>query len=545
MFLVLFVIAGIFFTVMESRVRFRQSLVPDFQVDWEAVIDDPSVHLDLVWLGNYHFPQARDETWIENQMEERFNVELKGLFMDQRAYLRGKPLAFMGGSIPDVIWEANTEFLRRDAYHGFLLEIPYDVIRKHAPTYMDQVNRYAPDGWLQTHWEGKNYGLPLFVGFGRHPRPGMWRMDWLRNVGIEKVPETLDETFEALWRFRHRDPDGNGEKDTYGMSPVRSGNQAFPKVFAAFGVLPYDWMIKEGQIVWGGTLPECKEALSVLRRWYREELIDPDFLTAPEGSANRISANKFRSGRTGYQSWRGAWIQVSKRNQNSLGYYYYMKDRFPDLELAPGKFPLGPRGDCGMRAPGNTAGAVFAFGKHLERDPRKVTRVLRIFEQLAEDDEFHAEMITGERGTHWDYSDELGIVIRSEFVEDRKKLLITRIDTANGFYAPFSLLPESLSRYFAKDEVEYLQTHRNERYNLPRALATPQMIPSAKKHWTNLLRLQEAAFFDIIRGERDLADFDDFVEDWYDSGGREFVEDAREFYKIRREIFQRLGIAER
>ena len=64
-----------------------------------------------------------------------------------------------------------------------------------------------------------------------------------------------------------------------------------------------------------------------------------------------------------------------------------------------------------MRASGNMAGSVIAFGKHLERKPQVVIRVLRMFEGPATNDELHVEAITGKRGVHWEYREELGIVI--------------------------------------------------------------------------------------------------------------------------------------
>ncbi|MFD0717029.1 hypothetical protein [Paenibacillus sp. GCM10027626] len=42
------------------------------------------------------------------------------------------------------------------------------------------------------------------------------RKDWLDNVGIDKLPETLDEYHEVLRRFTFNDPDQNGKNDMYG-----------------------------------------------------------------------------------------------------------------------------------------------------------------------------------------------------------------------------------------------------------------------------------------------------------------------------------------
>ena len=55
-------------------------------------------------------------------------------------------------------------------------------------------------------------------------------MDWLREVGIAEVPETLEEMYDALHEFRHDDPDGNGILDTYGFCPVIRWSLTFVEV---------------------------------------------------------------------------------------------------------------------------------------------------------------------------------------------------------------------------------------------------------------------------------------------------------------------------
>ena len=46
----------------------------------------------------------------------------------------------------------------------------------------------------------------------------MWiRQDWLDNLGLE-APTTIDEFEEVIRAFTEDDPDGNGEKDTYGFT---------------------------------------------------------------------------------------------------------------------------------------------------------------------------------------------------------------------------------------------------------------------------------------------------------------------------------------
>jgi len=65
-----------------------------------------------------------------------------------------------GGNVPDVFIDPDPIEVQRDAYHGFLLEVPHRVILEHAPNYVAAVNSVEPIGWLYSHWRGRNHGVP-------------------------------------------------------------------------------------------------------------------------------------------------------------------------------------------------------------------------------------------------------------------------------------------------------------------------------------------------------------------------------------------------
>ena len=92
-----------------------------------------------------------------------------------------------GGDIPDIMWNGDPLGVRANLRNGFIMEIPYELILEHAPTYVTYLNRYGKEAWLYTHYNGKNYGLPTFFADANRPRISAWRMDWLRHVGIDLV----------------------------------------------------------------------------------------------------------------------------------------------------------------------------------------------------------------------------------------------------------------------------------------------------------------------------------------------------------------------
>jgi ABC-type glycerol-3-phosphate transport system substrate-binding protein len=294
-----------------------------------SAAQDTGEHLTISWLGMPSFPGGQSGLWVQSMLEERFNITFDPIFMDPNGYDRKKPLMLSGGSIPDVIWEADPLTLQRAVHHRFIAELPYDLIKKHAPTVFAELSANAPVAWLYSHVDGRNYGLPTKNVSGLRPRPGIWRMDWLRNVGIDSVPETLEEFEEALRRLTHDDPNRTGMRDTHGMSGDISHWwwASFSEIFGAFGVLPFDWQVLDGEVVWGGVHPRSREALGVLREWFQQGLIHPDFVTDNSLFGQSLE-RKFFAGRIGYIYYRALYHEMDTRLANS----FY--SRFLSLQIA-------------------------------------------------------------------------------------------------------------------------------------------------------------------------------------------------------------------
>ena len=65
-----------------------------------------------------------------------------------------------GGDIPDVMWDGDPLGVRANLRNGFIMELPFEVILEHAPTYVAYLNRFGREAWLYSHYQGKNYGPP-------------------------------------------------------------------------------------------------------------------------------------------------------------------------------------------------------------------------------------------------------------------------------------------------------------------------------------------------------------------------------------------------
>lgn len=510
------------------------------EIDWAAVRHDPAETISLRWLGPPLFPTAIEDSWVETNLEEAMNVDLQPMFLDMNSYLRRKPMMMTGGDVPDVIWESSPHLLQADAMHGFLLPIPYEVIHQHAPNYLAKLHAIAPLSWLKTYYEGQNYGLPLFSIDGRHPRPGIWRQDWLEAVDME-VPDTVEDFREAMRRFRYNDPDGDGQLNTYGTTPSITGPMFFGRLFGLYHLNPYDWNERGGQLVWGGIQPETKTVLGWIRDMYAEGVIDPDFLAIPNATRSYATRQRFESGQIGYVGVFGAWMQVNVHSEDNLSIAYTIKKYDPNARVVAGK-PLRHQGRVSKMPTNGGSTQMIAFGRHLKDQPEKVIRTLRHFDRLASDTQLHVQALVGKRGLHWNYDPKAGVQFVPEYGPIRRNHLLSRVDGWAAFFAPFSLGPEEIQPLLAEGEAEFLSTVQSPDLGLVSPLiGGSAVVPGLSELMAEPGNLQEKVFAEIVLGERPIDDFEWFVREWQRRGGAEATELANQFFEKRDGILKQAG----
>jgi putative aldouronate transport system substrate-binding protein len=122
------------------------------------------------------------------------------------------------------------------------------------------------------------------------------RQDWMDKLGL-KAPETISDVLAICEAFTTQDPDGNGENDTYGLSICKELYNGFADIqafSAAYSAFPNMWVEDaSGNLVYGSTLPEMKQALQVLATMYANGQIDPEFGVKDGGkAAETIVSNK-------------------------------------------------------------------------------------------------------------------------------------------------------------------------------------------------------------------------------------------------------------
>jgi putative aldouronate transport system substrate-binding protein len=101
--------------------------------------------------------------------------------------------------------------------------------------------------------------------------------------------------------FKDKDPNGNGKADEIPFTPWFSvGNPALNSraafirsfLIGAWGIST-DWYQEKGVVKYGPLQPEFKEFLKTVAQWYKEGLIDPDFVSSDQKTVDaKVTGNQ-------------------------------------------------------------------------------------------------------------------------------------------------------------------------------------------------------------------------------------------------------------
>lgn len=371
------------------------------------------------------------------------------------------------------------------------------------------------------------YGLPILNKDGKYHQVSIWRDDWLKKVGINKIPETLDEAEQAFYKFRNEDPDGNGKKDTYALSL-----NGIKGVLDAYGPTPFDmfWSLKDGEVVLNATRPEMKDALTRLHKWYADGLIDPEFITGENKGQHFAHSVVFWNGRIGY-SVPGMPYHVypSFRDGEYPGSANYTN--FKELQGENATFdygyPLvGPDGTSRALSWGVFAGDYFMMGRNVKTGSEKMKKILEICEALNTDHDFY--MLTGYGREGIDY-------------EMNGKAVVSKIDRKQGHSLGLATngIQYLVNNFeFVENDPDSEEVAFSKKYGQTGKAYTNVVwggLPSDTTYKEIIKQKVEENYFAFIIGNRDIGEFDAFVQELNAAGLEQLTKEAREWYKARYE----------
>lgn len=410
------------------------------------------------------------------------------------------------GDLPDY-FDVDLKTMYRFANEGLILQLDdLAKIMKNAQKFWKEADLDAAT------YEGKLYGFPVGYRLGEINQPAVGtfviRQDWLDNLGLKK-PETLDDYYEVIKAFTFNDPDKNGKDDTFGMGG--SNQTYFEAVFGAFGVSPgpngvspYFWIERDGVLKQGSTLPEAKEALKVLQKWYAEGLIDPEFMIIDKKQMEEKVVNS----KIGFYPLDVWHINPDTAVNKAL------VEQTPGAVLVAVNPPIGPNGQRGWPEP--MPGSKFTSIAASCKDPELLARFI---DTTLDDSPDERPFVTeGIEGVHWTYDRENNVVNVVPNIADQFK---------DGFSQPVQFIKVTDRRWITSDRLkEALKiansyTIKNEYWkNVPAMIDYP-----------DLEKLWQEYFVKIVSGELPVDAWDEYVQKFYSQGGSEIEKQVNEAWQ--------------
>ncbi len=482
------------------------------------------------WLAYDCYGQPDPESEVVKAVEERFNVKFNFWYVDSQKWDDVLGAKLSSGEMPDVMKVRSNSNLPIYIKQGILAPITEDMQAK-IPETMRQLKEVDEDGtgFIDAYYEGQLYELKVPSLSGLYPTVLVWRTDWLKNLGIDKIPSTIDEMETALYAIRNNDPDGNGVKDTYGLS-----NTGLNAVFGAYGAIPLKefrgtgaqslfYTMKNDRIEFACIQPEMKEALAKLQQWYKDGVIDPEFITGENTGGYWAVSQAFNNGKVGVtgMALSSHWLTPKKEGESGGQCYAEFAALNPGtvwgetIDIGPAI--KGPEGKSGTHCWGAYGNSGYAFTTKAMEDPRKVDAILAIIEARSTDKDFYTFTSFGVEGKHFEYN-ENGVPKR---LEPYNKTSEYSKEGVAVFKVGFNSEVESNMEPHAKEFYEKYKTPGYKDILVP-------PVDAANQYLTDLKTFTLDAYIKFITGEESIDKFDDFVEQFNALGGEQIINEINE-----------------
>lgn len=337
------------------------------------------------------------------KMQEKLNITIKGVSADNADQIN---LMMASGEYPDWGWSAPA----LTAYqNGVTRSIPRDMVKKYAPSLAALYDKYS-FGWDTWKAPDKENELIALSGFWEDQPVNVlpfYRLDWMEKLGIApkgkveqldkegklflaEQPFTAEEHSAILKAFTEGDPDGNGKKDTFGMSGITNpyyANLSWGPIMGYFGVQEDRNVEENGKTVEWYASTKYKDFLKYAAAQYKNGYVDPEFAVLDWGKYQE----KMASNKVGYFSTRINYLD---------DIHDWYDTRVPNniLKNIPGaKLLITPL--VGSWAEFNPYKYVATINKNVSEE--KLIRILQWIEYMYFDKETYASNMFGIEGKHF------------------------------------------------------------------------------------------------------------------------------------------------
>lgn len=507
-----------------------------------------TVNMGRQTLQNVSLPDG--DTYEDNaytrMTEQKLNIDIVDAFeANGDDYDRQVSLALSAGDIPDIMKVGSLDELNELCENDLIADLT-EVYEEYASDYLKEIYAsYGTRALGNVTIDGKMMALP---GTNGDAGPSIvWiRSDWMEQLGIAVDTDgdgciTIEELETVAKTFMEKNP-GNAENVVgialapWLLSGDPDGTYSMNSIAYALGAYPKTWLLKDGEVIYGSTTEETKEALSIASEWFREGILDPQVGTRTWDDITALLAN----GQTGitFGTWHiPDWLlsNVYALDPDALFEAYTIAD-------ASGKV------NC--KHNDATNGYIVVSKKFAH--PEVAVQIANLFydelvnsqELLEEFPEVADYVTTGVDGSTRPFNIEVGSYtsllddfsdlescLNGEITVEQVKTSEQRANaTSIQAYLEGNGDATSWSKYHSRLKgVKLIQNlTENDQFHWLTPIF-PQTTPTMETNWANLEKLEEESFIKIVTGVLDVeSGFEQFVTDWKAQGGEKIALEIQE-----------------
>lgn len=490
--------------------------------------------------GRYGSGEDINNNPMVNMAVEKLGIKMETTLLggDAGNYDTKLRLALTGSEdLPDVFPVYGTQMIADMIESGRAKDITNDI-EQYMPDRLKEIYEKFPETYYPLTKDGKVYGIACCPAL-TEGQVMIIRQDWLDNLGL-KAPTNMDEFEAVIKAFTEDDPDGNGQKDTYGFT--YSGSDLYNTGWVADPVslfsansgkfIPGAWREDEnGNLMYGSIHEGNRKTLERMAQWHANGWIFQE--AAATGAWDAMG--QFTEGKAGIFIGR-PWAIGSVRDVTTVA---------PDAVITA--YP-NIRQDNGE--PTYQAAQVNDGWLMFNADFEHMDKFFEYYDWL-----YDAAFGTGDfqYGYLQDYDYD---IVNDEVVFDSAKFdppvtdpfmpgkstVLKNSPALDSMQAYAGVAsgkdPESSAEIRAAADFETVpdmaagyalaNDHRDELLpNMFNAEPTATM----KRSWEQLQTMEKQVYTNIIYGNEPIEAFDKFVEDWKAQGGDQITQEVNAWYQ--------------
>lgn len=520
---------------------------------------DPAIEVTATrWTGE-GIKYAEGETLDNNKFtkilyEDTLGIKVKYLWSTPQAQFDQKmTVSIASNDLPDLI-RVKMKHLKMLADGDKILDLT-DIYNKYASPTLKKC--YEGDNGTSlgiAKIDGKLMAIPTTASPMDVP-PVLWiRTDWLKNVNLSE-PKNMNDLFAVIDAFTNKDPDGNGKKDTYGLSLCKDlldtaqggWMSSLTGFFAGYRAYPNSWIKDaQGNLVYGGIQPEVKEALKKIQELYNARMIDKEFAVKDGGKI----AEDIAKGKVGLMfgaMWNSLWpLQDAINKDPKSDWKAFPIVSIDDKSAAP---------SIGINVETMDFLVVNKNAKHPEAAVKLANVSAEEFSGFLFGDEAYREIVPSsvkdeyaQKGITepWQYqlfpvgpanknlTEHLSDIDVLDGIKPLSKALQTDINDINAFEKDGKRDKWGFARVFGHEGSYSII---NKYYNIPENYIWDEFYgaptQTMAEKFPTLNKLQQEVYTKIVMGDP-IDSFDKFAEDWSKLGGDIISKEVNDWYKTKK-----------